>query len=330
MQASSLALITWLALISLSIFTNTVPISSSAAASWDAPETGYSWGLGLIVPDGGSLENGSTVRWDKVNNVTVVVTLPKINQTDGTIYVILSAMTKSGNIVQVAAGLYPEENLWFVYSMYIAEVVSVEKSYVPISIKSGPTMKPGDAISMSIYSNNIGPSIVWMERVCNLNTGDCRVADMLNDGSAVFMPGEQEIIALESYTTTESVFEHMENMTLHNILLNGVQVTGRWYVGDGMVFDRSPLFQVGGIVHVPSYISMYFTPDGKAVWYYSPSWERWSDSLSDLNALIVFMVALLVSSISLAMIILKIFKIKIHVVKFSLKGKAPLSRGALL
>ncbi|MEM1708656.1 MAG: hypothetical protein QXR07_02435 [Nitrososphaerota archaeon] len=39
----------------------------------------------------------------------------------------MSATTKSGNIIQVAAGLYPEESLWFVYSMYVTGVTSTEK-----------------------------------------------------------------------------------------------------------------------------------------------------------------------------------------------------------
>lgn len=305
----------------LSVFMSLIPAGPSANFSWTAPEIGYSWGLGLVIPDGSPLRDGSTVRWNEFSNVTVVVTLPRINHTDGAIYVILSVMTSSRTILQVAAGLYPEENAWFVYSMYITATEPTEKRYVPVSIKGGPIMKPGDTASLSIYSSNSGSSVMWMEKVCNLNAGECRTASMLNDGSNVFMPGEQEIIALESYTVTESVFEHMGNMTLHSILANGIQVMGGWYVSDGMVFDRSPLFQVGGTAYVPPFISLRFTSDGKAIWYYSPSWERSTDSLSGLNVLITFMMTLLAISISLFAILPKLRKIRTSVLSFLRKVK---------
>ncbi|MEM1531720.1 MAG: hypothetical protein QXE40_02360 [Nitrososphaerota archaeon] len=83
-------------------------------------------------------------------------------------------------------------------------------------------MKPGDTISMS--QTILGRILYGWGMVCNLNTEECGRADILNDGSAVFMSGEHEIIALESYTTAENVFKRIENMTLHTILVDGVRV----------------------------------------------------------------------------------------------------------
>ncbi len=76
---------------------------------------------------------------------------------------------------------------------------------------------------------------------------------LINDNSYTFMDGEQEIIALESYTKKESLFSYMGNIILYALLLNGKKVVSGWYAYDGWDWTKHPLFVVGGSTQAPQY-----------------------------------------------------------------------------
>ncbi len=278
------------------------------AHEWEPPVVGP-WGLGLTIPDGSPQGNGDVVDWSSTSNLTVIVTLPRINYTDGIIYVIASIMTQSGNILQVAAGLSPGEENWSTYFMYATNISSQGKTYVPVLLKGGPSLAPGDTVSISIFSTRIGLEPRWMGRVCDLASGECREISLLADGSSTFMPGEQEVIALESYTSTEEVFSDMSSMVLHSVLADGEKVVGGWYIDDGLVFTRRPLFEVGGAFPVPNFIYMSFPSESSAVWAYSaPSWEAGSN-VDDTS---IFGIAITLLAVLIAIVAASALKMKRH------------------
>lgn len=260
---------------------------------WELASQRRPWALGITVPDKSPLENGERLDWSLVKNLTVVVTIPKINHTDDTIYVIVSVMTASRTVLQVAAGLEPGETAWSTYAMYVTDVYGPNKTYHLVLYKSAPYFAHGDKISVSIYSSINGQQPVWLGDVCNLMTKKRTTFPIVADGSMNFMAGEQEVIALESYTSREEVFANMGGMILHGIIVDGRRVAGGWYVDDGMVFYRQSLFVVGGGAPVPGFISISFNENSEMVWSYSPvSWEASGGEAVYLVLLIAVLVLL--------------------------------------
>ncbi len=234
-----------------------------------------SWGLGLTIPNGSSLEDETTVEWSKHSNITVVLTLPNISYTDKTIYLIASIMTRGETIIQTAIGIQPNSTYWKSYFMYVTDIYQHNRTYVPVLLDSIPYFFPGQRASISIFfkqdEDNKG---CWSSSIINLSTGENITVDILNDGSSTFMDGEQEVIALESYTSNEEVFKHMDEAVLHSILVDGKRLVSGWYVDDGQVFDKRPLFEVGG-GQVPFFISITSKDNGTIAWRYSkPTWDN--------------------------------------------------------
>jgi hypothetical protein len=255
------------------------------------------------LPEGCPLDDGGVLDWSSSRNLTIVVTIPKINYTDNTVYVIVSAMTMSGTVLQVAAGIEPGQNHWSTYVMYVTGVYESRKEYQLVAYRAAPHPAPGSRLSLSIYSAVQGPYTTWFGEVYDYSTGEKGVFAIVADGSASFRSGGQEVIALESYTSNEGVFASMGNMVLHGIFVDGRRVVGGWYVDDGQVFYRESLFVVGGGAPVPSFISISFSQRGEAVWAYSPvSWEA-----SDETALLLISLLL---ALAISVIIVVAVKIR--------------------
>ncbi|MEM4289881.1 MAG: hypothetical protein QXQ48_06375 [Nitrososphaerota archaeon] len=261
------------------------------------------WALGLTIPDKSPLEDGEVLDWSAANNLTIVVTLPNINYTDNTLYVIVSVMTMSGTVLQVAAGLEPGQEVWSTHVMYVTGVYGSGKEYHLVARGAAPYSRPGDKLSISIYSAMIGPNSTWFGEVYNYLTGEGKRFVILVNGSSSFRAGSQEVIALESYTSKEEVFTGMGRMILHGIFINGRRVVGGWYVDDGQVFYRESLFVVGGGAPVPSFISIDDLPDHEVAWLYSPAvWET-----SDLGGFYTLLLLM-----ALALLIIVVFAVRVR------------------
>lgn len=248
--------------------------SSSGSDEWEGVVSGRPWALGLTLPDGCPLDDGGVLSWSSSRNLTVVVTIPNINYTDNTVYVIVSAMTMSDTVLQVAAGIEPGLDHWSTYVMYVTGVYGSRSEYHLVAYRAAPHPAPGSRLSLSIYSVMQGPNPAWFGEVYDHSSGEREVFAIVADGSSYFRSGGQEVVALESYTSSEEVFAGMRGMILHGIFVDGRRVVGGWYVDDGQVFYRESLFVVGGGAPVPGFISISFLRSGEAVWAYSPtSWE---------------------------------------------------------
>jgi hypothetical protein len=231
------------------------------------------WALGIVVPNGAKLEDGSIVKWSEIRNITAIIRLPNITRTDGMIYVVLSAMTASKTILQVAAGISPNNTYWLTYAM-IALNISSGTNYIWRAENSLPIMDVHHIVSISIYSlkNNQG-RYEWNYTVHDITTGEFSSGFLADDNSYTFMDGDQEVIALESYTKKESIFSYMGNVTLYALLLNGKKVISGWYIYDGWDWTKHPLFVVGGSTPSPQYISIS-SNNGTIYWKYGPiSWS---------------------------------------------------------
>jgi hypothetical protein len=273
-----------------------------ALEEWEVGEPARSWALGLVVPEGAPLASGGRVRWGETSNLTVTLTLPDIKPVDGVVYIILSAMTEAGTILQLAAGLYPDRELWSTYSMYVVNLSSPHKAYILLSNGTAPFLRSGETLSLTIYSESKPEGPVWVQRVYDHASGLAQERPMLADGSATFKPGEQEVIALESYTSRPEAFRGME-LTLWAILLDGERVAGGWYVNDGWAFTHNPLFVVGGGARVPPFIALR-EAGGIVVWTYSEEgWPTSSPSLHPSLVLAALIVALVAAPLALIILL---------------------------
>jgi len=216
------------------------PPISLAGEGWPALASTGSWALGVVIPNGASLLDGSRLNWSASSNLTVQLNLPRISQVDDTVYAIVSVMTRSGKVLQVAAGIYPGMSDWRVYVLYVMSPNS--GSYIWVANDSLPSMLPGASVSLSIFWAEGG----WRYSVWNLDSLEHSEGLITNDSSGSFRSGDQEVIALESYTVTDGVFATMGSMEATGILVDGSTVTGGWYILGGWDPLHNPLFVVGG------------------------------------------------------------------------------------
>lgn len=85
--------------------------------------------------------------------------------------------------------------------------------------------------------------------------------------------GDQEVLALESFSRTGSVFENMGNLTLESMLIDGGKVSGGCYPYNGWATDHNPLFAVGGYgPSPPGFISLGPRRNDTFIWSYSGDW----------------------------------------------------------
>jgi hypothetical protein len=128
-------------------------------------------------------------------------------------------------------------------------------------------MSTGTPVSLSIYLSQGR----WRYRIEDLSTHEATVGDYASNVPPSLKVGDQEVFALESYSTSNIVFAHMGNLTLDALRINGRQIAGGWYAYGSWDTHHNPLFVVGGL-DPPSYISLQEGTDATLVW----SYQQWS------------------------------------------------------
>jgi hypothetical protein len=197
------------------------------------------------------------------------MTLPNISFTDYPLYAVESLMAADGSVMQVAAGLYPNSTQWLAYGWYIKNVQATPQYYEWVLNASKPEMAAGAPVSLSI-------SLIqgrWQYGIEDLTTGASMAGDYPINVPPAFKIGDQELFALESYSTSNIVFAQMGNLTLNTLRINGRQIATGWYGYGGWNTRHNPLFVVGGF-DPPPYIFLQKTNDSTLVW----SYEEWSGS----------------------------------------------------
>ncbi|MGB9729452.1 MAG: hypothetical protein ACPL1B_06215 [Thermoprotei archaeon] len=253
-------------ILSIILLVYTIYILNYTNSNWGFYLKG-SWALGVVIPNGAKLEDGMIVKWSEVKNITAVIKLPQITETDGTIFIVLSAMTLSKTILQVAIGIEPNHTTWSTYAMIVTNISS-GTNYTWITECGPPSMNNNDLIIISIYLSSYQNETLWSYKIHDITTNKSHIGSLVNDNSQAFMDGEQEVIALESYTKNEHVFMNMGNITLYALFLNSKKVISGWYFYDGWDWTKHPLFVIGS-VQVPNYISIN-SNNNIIYWKYNP------------------------------------------------------------
>ena len=225
------------------------------------------WGLGVVVPENSRFTDGSHLSWGNVSSVAVEVTLPNITFSDYPTLAVESLMAADGSVMQIAAGIYPGNSRWLGYGWFIRDVQANPQSYDWVLNSSGPEMATDEAISLSIslFQGR------WEYRIEDLSTHEVTTGEYAATVPPTLKVGDQEVFALESYTTSSVVFAHMGNMTLDALRINGRNIAAGWYGYGSWDTRHNPLFVVGGL-DPPPYISLQPTDAGTLVWGY----EQWS------------------------------------------------------
>jgi hypothetical protein len=239
--------------------------ATTSPGVWPTAKLRGSWALGVVVPDGARLADGSSLSWTAVSNISVVARLPNITQTDDTVYAIVSAKLAPDVILQVAAGLYPGDPAWSGYVLMVQGSSTASQTYVWVTNASEPFMAPEALVGLSLYRQGGG----WRWRVTDYDTGLVGDGPIPNASGGGFVAGDQEVFALESYTSSRDVFSSMGAMDVYGIYLDGRAVAGGYYSLGGWDPLHNPLFIVGGY-EPPSFISV---ADGGSTWRWSYSAE---------------------------------------------------------
>jgi hypothetical protein len=174
-----------------------------------------------------------------------------------------SVMAADGSVMQIAAGIYPTNNKWFAYGWYIRNVQANPQTYNWVLNSSKPEMMAGAPVSLSIYLSQGH----WHYRIEDLTTREAAVGEYAPDLPPSLRVGDQEVFALESYSTSNIVFARMGNLTLDELAVNGKQIAGGWYGYGSWDTHHNPMFVVGGL-DPPPYISLQERSDGTVVWSY--------------------------------------------------------------
>jgi hypothetical protein len=195
---------------------------------------------------------------------------------DGVTYLILSAEGDNKAVMQVAAGVWPGSDSWSSYAWYITGLGTGSISYGWTVNCSAPLMSPGDTVSLSLTAG----AGAWGIRAQDLNTTDRGTWNVPSPGLGGFRVGDQEVIALESYSSSVSTFERMGNATLVALYVDGNRVTGGWYEYGGWNGVSTPLFAVGS-AEPPTFVSLAPLAGGHAEWYYD---AQWTGAVWNINA----------------------------------------------
>ena len=183
-------------------------------------------------------------------------------------------MAADGSVMQIAAGLYPTYTSWLGYGWYIGNVQAFSQTYDWVLNGSQPEMAAGSRISLSIFLSQ-GK---WHYRIQDLTTGDKTEGVYAFNVALHLRVVDQEVFALESYSTSNFVFAHMSNLTLDALTVNGRQVTSGWYAYGAWDSHHAPPFVVGGL-GPPSFIILQEAKDSTLVW----SYVEWSGAETQLN-----------------------------------------------
>jgi len=176
-------------------------------------------------------------------------------------------MAADGSVMQLAAGIYPNQTKWLAYAWYIKQVQVYPQTYDWVLNSSEPEMSVGSPVSLSIYLSHDR----WRYLIDDLRTRNSTAGNYGLDVPPSLKVGDQELFALESYSISDAVFVNMGNLTLNGLKINGKQVTGGWYEYGSWDTHHNPLFVVGGL-DPPSYISLQEEGDGNLVW----TFQQWS------------------------------------------------------
>lgn len=238
----------------------------------------YSWALGIVVPEGADLAGGNKLQWGQVQNVTALIELPNVSRPDNIVYAVLSVMTSEGYVLQVAAGDFPYQANWKVYSWLFTDLSAPNVKYEWILNSSIPYMSPNDNVSMSIFRCENG---TWSLEVDDISSGSYILQTFPLDIAPTLKLGNQEVFAFESYSRNVTTFESMGNLTLESLLFNGDKLQSGLYSYDsGWDRVRNPLFVIGTEGQIPpSFISEHNATGSLIVWTYSNGWAGQSVTL---------------------------------------------------
>ena len=226
-----------------------------------------SWGLGVVVPEASGFVGGGRLSWVNATIVSLTITLPNMSFTDYPILAVESVMAADGSVMQIAAGLYPTHTDWLAYAWYIGNVQASPQSYDWVLNGSQPMMAAGSRVSLSIYLSQG----MWHYRIQDLATNDEAEGEYAYGVPPRLRAADQEVFALESYSTSNFVFAHMGNLTLDTLTVNGRQVATGWYAYGAWDTHHNPPFVVGGL-GPPPFISLQEAGDATLVW----SYQEWS------------------------------------------------------
>ena len=235
----------------------------------EQPYPSGSWALGVVVPENSQFADGGRLSWENATAVSVVIQLPNMTFTDSPTLAVESVMASDGAILQVAAGLYPNSTKWLAYGWYIGNLQAYPQTYEWVLNSSKPEMAAASWVSLSIYLS----SGHWRYRVEDLSTHDALSGEYAFDVAPALKVGDQEVFALESYSTSNVVFAHMGDLILDTLAINGRNVSGGWYPYGSWDTSHKPLFVVGGL-NPPSYISLGESENMTLQW----SYQEWATS----------------------------------------------------
>ena len=246
----------------------------------------------MVVPEGSGFVDGGRVSWANATTVSVTVTLPNISLTDYPLYLVESVMAADGSIMQVAVGIYPDSTSWLGYGWYIKNVLAYPQDYLWVVNASKPDVAPGASVSLSIFLMRDR----WQYTFEDLTTRESMAGDFPLSAPPVLRVGDQEVFALESYSTSNGVFAQMGNLTLDTIKINGRRIATGWYEYGAWQTRRIPLFIVGGL-DPPPYISLQPSKDLTWVWSYA-EWSGYQEAPPSTSLLTVLVVVPIVVGIS--------------------------------
>lgn len=242
----------------------------SAVAASQGAFTGTSWALGLVVPEGSSLQGGASLKWEEVGNLTAVFSLPNITLPDGVVYAVVSVMTSDGTVLQAATGIGTNCSAWQAYSWAIRGLKTGSLAYSWILNATGPRMEPSADVAISIFRTTDG----WELRILDRTTNASVERSFPQGLGSSLKQGDQEVFSLESYSRSAATFRSMGNLTLRALLLDGAEVSGGVYSYGEWDPNHNPLFVVGSSGSNPPYfISLRQVGDGSYAWAYTTSWK---------------------------------------------------------
>ncbi len=230
-----------------------------------------SWALGIVIPEDSSLTGGGKLKWESVRNVTVFIDLPNMSQPDNIVYAVLSVMTNDSSVLQVAAGIFPNESSWLVYAWIFTDLSSTPVKFEWILNGSRPEMSPSAHVSISIFLSSSGS---WNLLVLDLDTGASMQQTFPSGVAPSLKIGDQEVFAFESYSRSAATFEEMGNLTLSALLFDGKNLSSGFYQYDsGWNPKHNPLFVIGTVGTIPPpFISLQNESNNSIAWSYSNSW----------------------------------------------------------
>lgn len=226
----------------------------------------------MVVPQGSGLSDGSLLDWGSVDNVTVVATIPNIIRPSGTVYAILSLMTSGGAVMQTALGVYPGSTTWLGYTLFIDGLQQMPQTYHWVANSSQPDTQPNQTVALTLAMDREG---LWTYRLTNTATHSSVSGGFGQGATGPLVRADQEVFALESYSSAASTFSTMGNMTVEGVYLNGARATGPLYTYGGWDPSHSLPFVVGGS-NPPDFIGVVVSVGGAVSWSFTGTVSNWS------------------------------------------------------